>query len=162
LTALVLALGAGLTIDLRLLKPSLYSSGQSSEKATPEDALDADERRFYEIGKEAWVTKNQVAFEARKRVVVGIIEAAGSARSDAGADGGRGWCDEQVWARQVGPSCKLTRPHAGYFFEACAVVYSGAGRGLAGSGKGIDGYPNGNYKQVRPLSLIMTRLIYCS
>jgi hypothetical protein len=108
LTALVLALGAGLTIDLRLLKPSLYSSGQSSEKATPEDALDADERRFYEIGKEAWITKNQVAFEARKRVVVDIIEAAGSARNDAGADGGRGWCDEQVWKYQSMPSCKLT------------------------------------------------------
>jgi hypothetical protein len=89
---------------LRLLKPSLYSSGQSSEKATPEDALDADERRFYDIGKEAWVTKNQVAFEARKRVVVGIIEAAGSARSEGGADGGRGWCDEQVWAHPVGPA----------------------------------------------------------
>lgn len=96
LTALVLALGAGLTIDLRLLKPSLYSTGQPAEKLAPEDALDADERRFYEIGKEAWVGKDEAAFEARKKVVVGIIDAAGSLRNDAGSDGGRGWCDEQV------------------------------------------------------------------
>ncbi|KAJ9110776.1 hypothetical protein QFC20_002817 [Naganishia adeliensis] len=96
LTALVLALGAGLTIDPRLLKPSLFSSESSKGKITPEDALDADERRFYEIGKEAWVAKDQAAFEARKTVVNDILDAVGNARNDAGSDGGRGWCDEQV------------------------------------------------------------------
>lgn len=144
-----MALGAGLTIDLRLLKPSLYSSGQSSEKVTPEDALDSDERRFYEIGKEAWITKNEEAFEARKRVVAGIIEAAGSARNDAGADGGRGWCDEQVWDINYGQSRGLTSLRAGNVFETCAVVYSGTGGGLARGGKGLDGHSNGNYEQVR-------------
>lgn len=96
LTALVLALGSGLTIDLRLLKPSLFSSDSAKGKATPEDALDADERRFYDIGKEAWVAKDQAAFDARKAVVTGILDAAGNSRSDAGSDGGRRWCDEQV------------------------------------------------------------------
>ena len=65
LTALVLALGASLEIDLRLLKPSLFSNGQSAEKITPENAFDADESRFYEIGKAAWVTKDAAAFEER-------------------------------------------------------------------------------------------------
>jgi hypothetical protein len=96
LTALVLALGAGLTIDLRLLKSSLFSSEASKDKITPQDALDADERRFYEIGKDAWDVKDQAAFEARKTVVTDILDAVGSARNDAGSDGGRGWCDEQV------------------------------------------------------------------
>lgn len=92
----MLALGAGLTIDLRLLKPSLFSSESSKDKITSEDALDVDERRFYEIGKEAWVDKDQAAFEARKTVVTDILDAVGSGRNDAGSDGGRGWCDEQV------------------------------------------------------------------
>ncbi|KAI5452255.1 hypothetical protein NCC49_000819 [Naganishia albida] len=96
LTALVLALGAGLTIDVRLLKPSLFSSDSIKGKATPVDALDADERKFYEIGKEAWVPEDQAAFEARKTVVTGILDAVGNSRSDSGSDGGRGWCDEQV------------------------------------------------------------------
>ncbi|GHJ86662.1 hypothetical protein NliqN6_3064 [Naganishia liquefaciens] len=96
LTALVLALGAGLEIDLRLLKPSLFSSGQAIEKITPENALDADERKFYGIGKEVWDSKNAAAFEARKEVVEGIIGAAETLRNDAGSDSGRGWCDEQV------------------------------------------------------------------
>jgi hypothetical protein len=96
LTALVLALGAGLEIDLRLLKPSLFSSGQAIEKITPENALDADERKFYGIGKEVWDSKKAAAFEARKEVVEGIIGAAETLRNDAGSDSGRGWCDEQV------------------------------------------------------------------
>ena len=96
LTALVLALGASLEIDLRLLKPSLFSNGQSAEKITPENAFDADESRFYEIGKAAWVTKDAAAFEARKKVVQGIIDAAANLRNDGGSDNGRGWCEEQV------------------------------------------------------------------
>lgn len=93
---MVLALGAGLTIDVRLLKPSLFSSDSIQGKATPVDALDADERKFYEIGKEAWVPEDQAAFVARKTVVTGILDAVGNSRSDSGSDGGRGWCDEQV------------------------------------------------------------------
>ncbi|KAJ9110481.1 hypothetical protein QFC19_001607 [Naganishia cerealis] len=96
LTALVLALGAGLSIDLCLLKPSLYSSEQAKGKITPEESLDSEEQRFYQTGKEVWESKNSEAFEARKTVVEGIVNAVGSPGHESGSDGGRGWCEEQV------------------------------------------------------------------
>ncbi|KAJ9119688.1 hypothetical protein QFC22_003398 [Naganishia vaughanmartiniae] len=95
LTALVLALGAGLSIDIRLLKPSLFSSEQGKETITPETSLDPEEQKFYQTGKEVWKDKNEEAFEARKAVVEGIINAVGSSGNDSGSDG-RGWCEEQI------------------------------------------------------------------
>lgn len=150
LTALVLALGAGLSIDLRLLKPSLFSSDPSKAKITPENALDADEQRFYEIGKEAWVAKDEAAFEARKTVVKGIIDAVGTSRNDAGSDGGRGWCDEQVtWPSLVLSMRADLDWYVGDLVETRSLVYLGAGGGLVGSCKNLDGHSNGNDHQVR-------------
>ncbi|KAJ9097266.1 hypothetical protein QFC21_004935 [Naganishia friedmannii] len=102
LTALVLALGAGLSMDLRLLKPSLFSSEHGKGKITPETSLDHEEQKFYQTGKEVWDSKSTEAFEARKTAVDGIINAVGSSGNDSGSDGGRGWCEEQV--RQTGTS----------------------------------------------------------
>lgn len=134
-----------MSIDLRLLKPSLFSSESSKGKITPEDALDADERRFYEIGKEAWVAKDQAAFEARKTVVNDILDAVGNARNDAGSDGGRGWCDEQVhWAD---PVCNIRADfdfRIGDFPETHPFIYSGTGRRLARRRKSLDGHSHGN------------------
>jgi COP9 signalosome complex subunit 4 len=96
LTALVLALGAGLSIDLRLLKPSLFSSEQGKSTIAAETSLDPEEQRFYQTGREVWESKNTEAFEARKTVVEGIINAVGSSGNESGSDGGRGWCEEQV------------------------------------------------------------------
>lgn len=103
LTALVLALGAGLSIDLRLLKPSLFSSEQGKGSITPETSLDQEEQRFYQTGKEVWDSKSTEAFEARKTVVEGIINAVENSGNESGSDGGRGWCEEQV--RQANTSC---------------------------------------------------------